>query len=75
MRTLYKNATLIDAKESQNFLVEDGRFVAFGPHLEAVRERVDVLRSVREGRTLFEREPARVTSHYACLDGGPRAES
>lgn len=59
----------LDAGKPANFLVLD----AHTP-FEAVRERVDVLQSVREGRTLFTREPARVTSDYECLDGGPRAE-
>ena len=35
MKKLYKNARLADAKELQDFLVENGRFAAIGANLSA----------------------------------------
>ena len=35
MKKLYRNATLIDAKAPQDLLVEEGKFTAIAPHIEA----------------------------------------
>ena len=37
---------------------------------DALRRRSDVIRSVRHGRTLFSREPARITSDFSLMAGG-----
>ena len=35
MQKLYTNATMIDKDEPQDILIDDGKFTAIGPHLEA----------------------------------------
>ena len=45
MKKLYRHATLIDAKEPQDLLVDEGKFTAIAPRIEAdAAETIDLIK-------------------------------